>query len=305
MTPVTSVIPVFAVIALGWVANRFWRFGPEFRSQANALVYYLAVPVLILVSVEKAPFREAFSARSVVAVVVAVGISWLLALAAGKMLGLTGGRLGTFLQSSFHSNTGYVGLAMAFYALGTPGLRKAGTLAGFLILTNNSLSLLSLLWTAGGPAGQRKWHAAKALLVNPILWAAFAGLLLSASGVGIPEVVGKSLDIVASLSLPMALILIGASLSRESMAGVGIPSLVVSAFKLAILPAVGYALLTQLGLPPLDRAVGVVLLAAPTATLSYVMAGELGGDTELASGAVSVTTIISALTYPLWIALLT
>lgn len=305
MTPVTSVIPVFAVIAIGWAANRVWCFGPEFRTQTNTLVYYLAVPVLILVAVAKAPFRESFSAASVLAIVAAVGISWLLALGVGRAMGLAGGRLGTFLQNCFHGNTGYIGLAMALYALGTPGLRKAGTLAGFLVLANNALALVSLLWTAGPREGEGRPRVVGALLANPILWAAFLGLALSAGGVAIPEVVGRTLDIVASLALPMALLLIGASLSREAVTVAGVPSVVIAAFKLGILPAIGYGLLTLLGLGGLDRAVGVVLLASPSATLSYVMAGEMGGDVDLASGAVSLTTVVSAVTYPLWILLLT
>ena len=45
----------------------------------------------------------------------------------------------------------------------------------------------------------------------------------------------------------------------------------------------------------------MILLAAPTATVSYVMAGALGGDTDLATAVISVSTIASAATYLLWL----
>ncbi|RLB34227.1 MAG: hypothetical protein DRH20_12375 [Deltaproteobacteria bacterium] len=49
---------------------------------------------------------------------------------------------------------------------------------------------------------------------------------------------------------------------------------------------------------------GIILLASPTATLSYVLAGEMGGDPSLASTAISVTTPVSGLTFVGWLVLL-
>jgi predicted permease len=49
----------------------------------------------------------------------------------------------------------------------------------------------------------------------------------------------------------------------------------------------------------------MILLAAPTATLTYVMAREMNGQPDLAVAAVSLTTMLSAVSYALWLALLT
>ncbi|RLB72404.1 MAG: AEC family transporter, partial [Deltaproteobacteria bacterium] len=48
----------------------------------------------------------------------------------------------------------------------------------------------------------------------------------------------------------------------------------------------------------------IILLAAPTATLTYVMAREMGGHVDLAVASVSLTTILSAFSYALWLGLL-
>jgi predicted permease len=50
---------------------------------------------------------------------------------------------------------------------------------------------------------------------------------------------------------------------------------------------------------------GLILLATPSATLTFVMAQEMGGEVDLAVAAVSFSTIMSAFTYALWLGLLT
>jgi hypothetical protein len=63
------------------------------------------------------------------------------------------------------------------------------------------------------------------------------------------------------------------------------------------------ALFHLLRLPPAEFLPALILLASPTATVSYVMSREMAGEPDLATAAISVTTIASALTYTLWLGL--
>jgi malate permease and related proteins len=56
--------------------------------------------------------------------------------------------------------------------------------------------------------------------------------------------------------------------------------------------------------PPIFILPGIILLASPPATVTYVMALELGGDMELAASSISVLTLASALSYSLVLFLL-
>ena len=71
------------------------------------------------------------------------------------------------------------------------------------------------------------------------------------------------------------------------------------------LPGLGLLLYRLAGLETQTMIPGLILLAAPTATLTFVMAQEMGGEVELAVAAVSFSTIVSAFTYALWLGLLT
>jgi len=71
--------------------------------------------------------------------------------------------------------------------------------------------------------------------------------------------------------------------------------------KLLLLPGLGLFIYRLSGLSLHDYLPGLILLASPSATLTYVMAKEMGGDTDFAVAAISLSTMLSALTFTLWL----
>jgi predicted permease len=71
--------------------------------------------------------------------------------------------------------------------------------------------------------------------------------------------------------------------------------------KLILLPGLGFALYRLFGLATQDYLPGLILLASPTATITYVMAKEMNGDTDFAVAAISISTMLSAITFTLWL----
>ena len=57
--------------------------------------------------------------------------------------------------------------------------------------------------------------------------------------------------------------------------------------KLMVLPLLFFLFCYFYAIPPHDALPGIILLATPTATTSFILANELGGDTELASGVIT------------------
>ncbi len=109
------------------------------------------------------------------------------------------------------------------------------------------------------------------------------------------------LDILSDLALPLALLIIGGSLSFEMVRMRPAALLLSAAIKLIALPALGYFLYRIFGLRPTDYLPGIILLASPTATVSYVMAREMKGDIDFAVAAISTSTLLTALTFAFWL----
>ena len=126
-------------------------------------------------------------------------------------------------------------------------------------------------------------------------------MLVSITGIPVPLVLGRCLDILSDLALPLALLIIGASLSFEMVQSRLMTILSTGVMKLILLPGIGYLLYRICGVAVDAYLPGIILLASPTATVTYVMAKEMKGDSELAVATISVSTLLSAITFSLWL----
>ena len=303
MQVVSTIIPIFAVVILGWFARRRGFMPPEFLGPANQLVYYLAIPALIFRAISKASFDTQFNMTVLLitlsSAVLAYGSAWLI----GRLTGWPKSRIGAFIQCSAHGNHGYIGLPVAFYFLGPSGMAKAAILAGFLMILQNVLSVLALQAASVGDIDLRAKlrSIAEKLMHNPVILSALAGVAASAYRVPIPQPFQRVLDILSGLAPPMSLLLIGASLSVAVMRQNFLSVLGAVTIKIVALPLAGLAFFLLFGLTPAQFLPGLILLATPTATVAYVMARELSGDEEFAGAAISASTLASALTYIVWL----
>jgi len=298
--PLLRVLPVFVVILVGLVGKRLGLLPPEFETPANRLAYYLAVPCLIFLKVADAPFRQVFRPDWIAAALAATALCWVGSLLVSRVLGLEGGTRATFAQASIHSNLGYIGLAVAYYGLGDRGLQVAGVFAAFFMLLNNALSVISL--SRYGRASPGIGALLRRVALQPVILASMAGLIWSLFRLPLPSLAAETMKILGAMGLPLALLLIGAGLSLEALRH-PLPVGAVTVIKNVGLPVLGALFLTLAGAGGLERAAAVVLLGSPSATLTLVMAREMGGDTGLAAAAVTASTLASAVTLTLCLAL--
>ncbi|MGD8449794.1 MAG: AEC family transporter [Desulfobacterales bacterium] len=302
MNIVTTIIPIFAIIILGWFARRKGFIPFEFLDPANRLVYYLAIPAMIFHAISKASLKARFDIKVLLITLLSVLVVFAVAWGVGLVSRIRPRGLGTFIQSSFHGNLGYIGLAVAYYSLGNEGFVRAGIIAGFIMILQNFLAVVVLqLNSANTSVPENKLSVVMRILGNPVILSAIGGIVFSLTGLRVPLVIDRSLNILSGLALPMALLVIGASLSFELMQLRILRVLGSNFMKLFLLPGLGFTLYRLFGLAIQDYLPGLILLASPTATITYVMAKEMNGDTDFAVAALSTSTILSAVTFSLWL----
>ncbi len=302
MDIIGTTLPIFAVILIGWIARRIGVIPEEFSEPANRLVFYLAIPAMIFRSVAKASLTSQLHvgvlAITLSALLIFFGISW----AAATAGHLERRRFGTFMQCCFHGNLGYIGFAVSYYFLGEDGLAQTGIIGGFTMIMQNLLAVIALnLNTDKTGAGKNRMKIFLNVLANPVIIAAVAGIIFSAAHIRMPIIISRTIDILSDLALPMALLLIGASLTFDVMRhGIG-AVLSSTVMKLVLLPGVGFLLYRLFGISARAYLPGLILLASPTATISFVMAKEMDGDVQFAVSAISASTVLSAVTISLWL----
>ena len=299
---INTIIPIFAIILLGWGLS--WRkfIPPSLIVPLNRLVYYIAIPAMIFSGVARSSFEAHFDPFLLAATLIPTLLIFLVALFTGMICSLDRNHMGTFMQCSFHGNLGYIGLAVCYYLLGEKGFASASILAGFLMLCQNLLSVIGYqLFSGGMGKGRRFWFFIKKILGNPVILSSLAGMTFSLLRIPIPKTIDRGLSIISGMALPSALLVIGASLSFGLIKANIRLVLAAGLLKLAALPALGILAYYLAGIPSAQFLTGLILLSAPTATISYVMAGEMNGSTDLASAAISMNTLLSALTFILWL----
>lgn len=302
-----TIVPIFIIVLLGWGVRKKGFLPSDFYRPANLLVYYLAIPALIFRSISGASIGENFHGDALfltlVAVLVSYGIAWLVCRFRRIPMHLAG----TFIQSAGHGNLGYIGFAVAFYFLGDSGLVKASLIAGFLMILQNLLSVIALRYYAfkvdSGALTTGEKGLFKSIFGNPVIIAAMAGILASVFHLPIPKIIQRALEILSGMALPMALLLIGGSLSLERVRKYLRLSMGAIFIKLMILPAVGFLLFRVFRVPGVEYLPGLILLASPTATVTYVLAREMHGAPEFAAANISAATLLSAVTFAFWLAI--
>ncbi|MCP3875318.1 MAG: AEC family transporter [Desulfobacteraceae bacterium] len=304
MNIISTIVPIFIIIFLGLFSRQKGFFSPDFINQANRLVYYIAIPAMIFSAISKAALKTQMNLSVIIITLVTILSITIAAWGISHFLNIQRSSKGSFIQSSFHGNLGYIGLAVAFYYLGDSGLVKAAIIAGFVMILQNILAVVALQYHSGDAQdGPKMFDTIKKTMGNPVILSAIAGILFSLFSVPMPVIIDRSLDILRGLALPMALLIIGASLSFEKLKSRFFSVLLSSSLKLVFMPAIGFIFYNLFSLSPENYLPGLIILSAPTATLTYIMGKEIGGDPDFAVAAISISTIFSSVTYGVWLSL--
>ncbi len=299
------VLPIFLVIALGYGLRVGRMITPENDAALSRLVFNVSAPALLLRSTARTPLTEAADLRSLgVLVTTTVVLAGAVYLAARRE---SPARRGVFAQGSHRSNMVFVGLPVVANAYGEEGLAAGAVIIGVMVVLYNLLAvfLLTLPHQARSARSLAIWtDAAARSLRNPLILGCAGGMIWSASGLGMPQAIDRTLDLVGRVALPVALLSVGAGLDLRLLRAELATTALASAVKLALYPAAVWLALRAAGLSGFALAVPVLLMASPTAVVSYVMAREMQGDERLAGAIIIGTTVISLATYLGWLVLL-
>ena len=108
------------------------------------------------------------------------------------------------------------------------------------------------------------------------------------------------MNAMSAVATPMMLFLLGAFFHFDSLGRFSGQLTLITLFKLVIIPGVFLTLGYFLGFRGMEFAGLIAAFASSTAVSSFTMSQQLGGDAELAGGAIVVTALFSSLTLFLW-----
>lgn len=292
-------LPVFAMVFLGIGLKRLGLIDRTFVSTASALVFKATLPTLIFLSLIKADLSVALDIPLMLFFTAATFgqfvVSWLWA-----RFRIPYAERGIYIQGAFRGNCGVVGLALAAGMYGNYGLSAGSLLVGIVIVMYNALSVWILATYQPGQAAD--WRSIlKNIAMNPLIISVIVALPFTALSISLPSWLMTSGDYFASLTLPLALICIGATLSVSSIRDKSEIALSSSVMKMVVLPVVSTAAAWVLGFEGEQLGLLFLFFASPTAAASFVMVKAMGGNAALAANIIAITTMMASISITLGI----
>ena len=292
------VLPIFALILLGYVCRKTNRLGERAASEINRMVVWLCLPALIFKVTATALWSEiwqpAFIATFIIGCLVmfVLTLGWRLAqrrsLVEASIDGL----------SSSYANTGYVGIPLCLLVFGHAGLEPA-LIASLIVVC--LLFAISVVLIEIGLQEERNLLRAclvvlRALSKNPLVVSPILGAAWALTGIGLAKPVLQLLDMLAAATTPCALISLGLFLAEKQQGRRD------GAWPLVLIKLIGQPLLTGylafrvFHLPPLWAQAALLLSALPTGTGPFMLAEFYGQEAGVVSRSILISTLGSLVT---------
>jgi|DewCreStandDraft_4_1066084.scaffolds.fasta_scaffold90804_2 hypothetical protein len=298
MTAVLSaMVPIFALIVLGFAMRRYGPYGDGFWVPAERLNYFVLFPALLFVNLARIELEDLEIWPMAVAMSGAV-----LAVAAAtyglrRAVPIGGAGFTALFQGAVRINV-YVAVAGAAGLYDSAGLTLVSIGIAVVIPLVNVLSVL-VLTAHGVRPGLRGRFAVAQIARNPIILACALGLSFNAAGLAMPGVAGQLLDLLGRAALPLGLMSVGAGLDLAAMRDSVRALAAAGVLKLVALPALTALLCLALGVQGATAAVAVLFNGCPASASSYILTRQLGGDHRLMAGIITAQTLAAMATLPI------
>lgn len=301
---VNATLPIFLVIVIGYVLKQIGMLNDEFVTVANKFNFKVTLPFLVFRDISSANIKEDFDIVFVLFCAVATTICFFVIWAGAKLFIKDKTITGAFVQASFRSSAAVMGIAFIQNIYGTSGMAPLMIIGSVPLYNIYSVIVLTLEAENSGQGKEKIKKALIGIVTNPIIIGIVLGLLVSLLGITFPTVVNKTVQNMASMASPLALIAIGAGFEgRKALAKIK-PTIAVAVIKLVVQAGIFIPIAIHLGFRDEKMIAILVMLAAPTTPSCYIMAKNMNNDGVLTASAVVVTTLFSAVTLTFWIYLL-
>ncbi len=290
------VIPVFLIVGIGFLLKKLKVINDNFVSISSKVVFSLSLPALIFVETTKISISELFNLKLIgfvcVTTVILYLIIWLISIPYIK----SGSDRAVFIQGSYRSNYAIIGLALISNVFGSTGLSKASILLAFIIPLFNVLAVIALTLPV---RKDRNLNFKKLLLEifrNPLIIAIIVSLPFSYFEIKLPQIIFSTVNYLALLTLPLALLGVGGFLNFSDLkraSGIAFSS---SFIKLIFIPLVASYAAYEFGFKGTELGIIFILFACPTAIASFIMAEAMNVNSRLAGNIMLITTLGSIVT---------
>ncbi len=285
-------------MGFGFVGNKTKLISVEGSKVISEIVMYFVTPCLIINSFNT-PFDKEHLSGLIVCFIAFFAVMAVTAILVHIIFrGKPEEKTKVLRFAVVFSNVGYMGIPLQEAVLGPEGVfYGSACVAVFNIV----------LWTYGlvCSTGSIKTLSVKRLLLNPGIIAVTIGLLVFFFSAKLPLPIDKTLEFMAALNTPLAMMVIGFNLAGSNILSSfkNISTYVVIALRLIVIPLATLFILVLCGIRGVVLISLVIASSAPVAAVTTVFAVKYENDIKTSVNLVATSTLLSIITMSAVVAL--
>lgn len=304
-TIMSKLVILTLYIAIGYGVRKFKVLSEEFTSGIVKLLLNISIPALILNI-----FLTSFDINKISQSILMVGISILLYICtvpfgyiAAKLMRLERNQMGVTIFAITFPNYTFIGIPVMTSILGDEVLMNAsfGNLVCSIMVYTLGMLIISRYGTEARDGKSTVRIMLERMIRMPVNYALIIGLILALLKFRAPQPILDTLSGLANLTTPMAMIYIGATLTKNDPRTLlsDWRVYVTALMRLVAVPLAAYFIGRMFITDAMFLNTIVIGAAIPTASFCAVFASEYGGDEILASKYIFISTLLCLVTIPL------
>ena len=303
---VDATFPIFLVMVIGYILKQIGMLNDNFVTVANRFNFKVTLPFMLFRDISGVDIRAVFDIRYVLfCALVSTACFWIIW--GGVKLFLKDQSMrGAFVQASFRSSAAVMGLAFIQNMYGSSAMGPLMIVSAVPLYNIFSVIVLTFEGARSGEVDPKQKIKAACINIakNPIILGILTGLIVGLLGIDFPVIVDKTVNSVAQMATPLALITIGAGFEgRKALAKIR-PTIAASMIKLVIQPLIFLPVAAWMGFSGEKMIAILIMLASPTTPSCYIMAKNMDNDGVLTASVIVMTTLLAAFTLTGWIFIL-
>ncbi|MGB2016194.1 MAG: AEC family transporter [Candidatus Puniceispirillum sp.] len=302
---ISTILSVLLLVVVGHLIKMRAFVPVSFWDSLSKICYWILFPGLLFNLTSTASLSAAFILPFSLTLVIAATSMVVYGFLAGRLICASGPATSSLVQAGLRHN-GFLMLAFVQGAFGVAALEIGAIAVAVLVPISNIFAVIIIFLLREGNQDAHLGRAIMAELArNPLMGAIILGGIVNFLSIPVPDFISGAANILGSAALPMLLLCVGASIRISALRAHSAALVLAVLAKLLVLPAVMMLVGSAFGLDKDVLLVLAVLASAPTATSSFTLAQELGGDAPLMAEIITVQTLVAAVGIPVWVLLMT
>lgn len=303
---IISVLVVFVLLGVGFYFTRTQKWPENTPQVFSTTVVQIAAPALAITSIENRFTPELLKSSVLNLIIITACCLMLYAIGAGlaRALKLSKKKTAVFKVTYAFNNTMFIGLPIISIVFGDEGLPYLFTAYLVSIVMFWSLGA----WTISKVSDlvESKAFSIRRIF-SPGLAGVITGCLLAGFELHLPVILETSLTYLGNICVPLSLLVIGSNLANsvsKGMLKITADHLLILAGKFIISPLLFWGVFSLLGINGLPLNVFILIAALPCHAQTAILAQFYDVEGEYSSGMVSLSTLVSLVTIPIYAGIL-